>query len=292
MEKPSAIFKDNTLDSELYGKGYFVNDLLTTEQVQQCLALYREVNSEMNDKFYNTLASPNLNYRKLVQNRLEEVLGDWVRARFNNYKVLAYNFAAKGTGEGSSCNIHNDDWHADEDVYTCINVWIPLVDVNAENGSLYVLPNSHHLPYPIRGIGLPFAYEHYMHLIEPRLKVMEMKAGQGLFFHSRIIHGSYDNKTSADRPAIILAMLPEPARPEVFLKHPQLKEDEVELFNAPTDFYLQADILKKPVEFESLGIYKYAPVNISEREFLSIIEPADGGKNTGILQKLKSILKV
>lgn len=266
------IFLDTNKDAEILDKGYFVDSLLNKQQVDACMELYNSTNSSLSDRFYNTLASPDKQHRKEVNDKLEAIIGDAVRARFSNYRVMAYNFAIKHSGSGSQCHLHNDDWHANEDLYTCINIWIPLVDVGDFNGSLQILPKSHKLPYPIRGIGLPFAYEHLSHLIEPRLKLMEMKAGEGLFFHSRIIHGSKDNASAVMRPAIILAMLPEEARAEVFIKHPALPHGQVELFETPTNFYLETDISKEPVGFKSLGVYDYVPNHTTAQEFAAIVD--------------------
>ncbi len=266
------IFSEGVRDSELLDKGYFVDSLLSSEQVRQCLQLYYDSDSLLKDKFYNTLASPDKSHRRKINDELERLIGQTINSHFHNYKVLAYNFAIKHPGDGGTCDLHNDDWHANEELYTCVNVWIPLVDVNKENGSLQILPNSHKLPYPLRGIGLPFAYEQYDHLIKPRMKVMEMKAGEALFFHSRIIHGSDDNKTSSLRPAIILAMLPTEARPEVYLQHSDLPKEKAELFEAPTNFYLETEISQRPDGFNSLGIFDYIPPAISDSEFIAIID--------------------
>ncbi len=165
------IFTDSANDETISDKGMFILPLLTDEQVKESLSVYQLVESGINDKFYNTLASNNLDYRKQVNDKLEQIVGTTIRSVFNKYKVLAYNFAAKSSGKGSMCHIHNDDSHADENLYTCINVWIPLVDVSESNGSLYVLPHSHKLPYNIRGIGLPFAYEKYIHLIPQHRRI-------------------------------------------------------------------------------------------------------------------------
>ncbi len=265
------VFYGHNGEQEIADKGMVVMPLLSPEQIEQCLAVYKRTQSGMHDKFYNTIASNNLDYRKTVSDSLEEIFGDTLRAAFNRYKVLGYNFAAKSYGDGSVCHIHNDDSHADENLYTCINVWIPLVDVSADNGSLYVLPGSHKLPYSIRGIGLPFAYEKYKPVIEPRLKVMTMKAGEALFFDSRLIHGSYENTLQEDRPAIIVAMLPEEAEPLVYMKYRDELHNSAELFEAPPDFYLKIKIGERPVGYASRGLYRFSMADIEEEDFLEII---------------------
>lgn len=271
IQPERQIFTNPDYDSEIYNKGMFTMSLLSEQQIQDCLSVYNNVHSGLDDKFYNTMASNNLDYRKQVNAQLEAILGDTLRPLFDRYKVLAYNFAAKTYGVGSNCNIHNDDSHADEAIHTCINVWIPLVNVGDKNGSLYVLPYSHKLPYSIRGIGLPFEYENYKSIIEPFLKVMTMKAGEALFFDSRLIHGSYENKLEQDRPAIILAMLPEEAEPLVYMTHRGMPKDYAELFEAPSDFYLNIKIGERPDNYKSRGVFRFTMADIPKEEFLSII---------------------
>ncbi|GMT25553.1 hypothetical protein PFISCL1PPCAC_16850, partial [Pristionchus fissidentatus] len=86
--------------------------------------------------------------------------------------------------------------------------WTALVDVNRGNGCLVVLPGSHKselMPhgYPKWEGGVNFAYYgiQKVDLDAPRTYV-EMKAGDTVFFHPLIIHGSGANRSDGFRRAI------------------------------------------------------------------------------------------
>jgi len=265
-------FKNPDFQKQIEADGFFTTPLLGKDQVEECNRLYYDTQASLDDKFYNTLASPDLEYRRKVQHGLDKILNKKIKEFFYEYEPLAYNFAAKSSGEGSECKLHCDDIHADESIHLCVNIWIPLVDVDDGNGSLQILPKSHTLPPHIRGIGLPFAYEHLTALIAPQMYTLKMKAGEALFFNPQLIHGSEINKTDSDRPAIILAMLPAEAQPLTYVRTTKVGKAMVTLFETPTAFFLESFIGEIPQGFKTLKSFEYEPLKISAEEFTEIMK--------------------
>ncbi|MCP4123956.1 MAG: phytanoyl-CoA dioxygenase family protein [Bacteroidetes bacterium] len=91
-----------------------------------------------------------------------------------------------------------------------------FINRDQQNGRLYVIRGSHKMEQPIRGIGLPFPYEEHRELIENNTWSLQLKAGEALFFHTKMIHGSPENSTDKDRPAIVAGLIPEEARPILY----------------------------------------------------------------------------
>lgn len=266
------IFLNPEHEKQLMEKGYFtLSNVLTPEQVADCIQVYQDTDTDVGSDKYNTLEVDNYDNRKSVYEQLNELIGEDIKKPFDNYKFLGYNFAVKKAGSNKEFPAHIDDIHADEALYTSVNVWVPLVDVDDKNGALYMLDKSHLLPQPIRGIGLPFPFQRFLDDIHARKNLLHLKAGDAIFFHTKMVHGSPPNLTNFDRPAMVIGLIPEEAEPILYVHHNDLPEDKVELFEAPPEIFLRLNIGKRPEGFKSYGLYHYEPSEISREEFLTCL---------------------
>jgi hypothetical protein len=164
-----------------------------------------------------------------------------------------------------------DDEHTDEEIYNCVNVWIPLIDVDAENGALYLLEGSHTIKLPPRGIGLPFAYIELQDFIEQRSTPLPMKVGQALFFNPRLIHGSGFNLSDQDRPAIVVGLIPKQAPLYVLMRHDGLEQGFYEKFSIEEDFFFEVEIGKRPQFAKSLGVFKFPELTYNKEDIKKLV---------------------
>ena len=124
--------------------------------------------------------------------------------------VTGRNFIVKrGADNAGRMLMHQDFSFVDQTVERGVHVWIPLVDVNHENGCLKVSPGSHRLINHIAGPGgLPNPYDAVLDELDRHCTVsLPMKAGEAIFFDERLMHGSEPNKIPADRPAANIAFI-------------------------------------------------------------------------------------
>ncbi|TCO18482.1 phytanoyl-CoA dioxygenase PhyH [Kribbella steppae] len=97
--------------------------------------------------------------------------------------------------------LHQDNTFLRADPETCLAAWIAVDDVDAENGGLAVVPGSHTTelvcPEPA---DLTESFTNAEVPVPDGLQKVQtrMKAGDVLFFHGSVVHGSRPN-TSADR---------------------------------------------------------------------------------------------
>jgi ectoine hydroxylase-related dioxygenase (phytanoyl-CoA dioxygenase family) len=97
--------------------------------------------------------------------------------------------------------LHQDNFFLQAHPETCLAAWVAVDDADAENGALQVVPGSHQydiacpedadpkLSFSAQGLRIPTSFNRVQ---------SEMKAGDVLFFHGSLIHGSLPN-TSKDR---------------------------------------------------------------------------------------------
>ena len=89
-----------------------------------------------------------------------------------------------------------------------IGLWLAVTEATKNDGCLHVVPGSHHedvhahIPDPRPGANFGYVeiVDHDMNGAIPVL----MKSGDLLVFHSRLMHKSYDNESSALRAALVM----------------------------------------------------------------------------------------
>ena len=74
--------------------------------------------------------------------------------------------------------------------------WIPLCDVDIENGAIGFIPKSHKLYNYKRAFPFPASYtpivSNELELMN-YLEILDMKAGEMVFFNNLTVHGSFAN---------------------------------------------------------------------------------------------------
>ncbi len=138
-----------------------------------------------------------LTRRCMLDKRLERLL-----RRFAGKEVWAVNsmFYFKPPGARGQ-ELHQDNFYLRAKPGTCLAAWIAMDDCDAENGAMQVVPGSQSMETVCpeqADSGRSFT----THWVRPpshlQPVLMEMQAGDVLFFNGQLIHGSGPN-TSRDR---------------------------------------------------------------------------------------------
>jgi hypothetical protein len=86
--------------------------------------------------------------------------------------------------------------------------WCSLVDCDEEYGCLFVIPRSHSLYRKIEILGeTPFFAEYIEELVEKHAVPVPLRAGEAVYFDNFLLHGSYPNRRTTPRPAILSMFL-------------------------------------------------------------------------------------
>ena len=111
-------------------------------------------------------------------------------------------------------------WHQDKSYWPdananpVITTWIPLVESNAENGCLHLIPRTHkkraikHGSETYSGTGYLALDDEYMEGRKREVKALPMSAGSAIFFNDRLIHSSTANNSSSVRWSLDLRYQP------------------------------------------------------------------------------------
>jgi phytanoyl-CoA hydroxylase len=109
--------------------------------------------------------------------------------------------------------LHQDNFYLRVKPDTCVAAWIAIDDADAENGAMVVVPGTHDMEivcpgdadtgtfFTTRAVPVPAGLSETL---------VELKAGDVLFFNGSLIHGSYPNTSKTRfRRALIMHYVPE-----------------------------------------------------------------------------------
>jgi len=125
--------------------------------------------------------------------------------------------------------LHQDNTFLRADPETCLAAWIAIDDVDAENGGLAVVPGSHQTelvcPEPA---DLAESFTDAEVPIPDGLRKVQtkMRAGDVLFFHGSVVHGSRPNSsTDRFRRSLIFHYIPEESTEIAAFYNPLVRPD-------------------------------------------------------------------
>jgi phytanoyl-CoA hydroxylase len=130
----------------------------------------------------------------LLDPRLEELLTGFLGEAPYAAQTMFYFKPPGGRGQA----LHQDQAYLRAEPGCCLAAWLAVDDCDDENGCLQVVPGSHRLPLLCHiEANLEESFTGKMVPVPPGYEVvpMHMKAGDVLFFHGCLIHGSGPNRT-------------------------------------------------------------------------------------------------
>lgn len=156
---------------------------------------------------------------------------------FADHEVYLTTFITKWPGPHSGFPPHQDPTLVDERRYTGVNVWVPLVDVGADNGMLHVVPGSHRFSSTLRVQDVD--HSPYAGLEEAIVgchgRGVPVAAGEALVFDNRIIHYSLPNASEEPRVVLSFGLRPRSGRCVVLLPD---ETGGLEMYEVEDDFYI------------------------------------------------------
>jgi ectoine hydroxylase-related dioxygenase (phytanoyl-CoA dioxygenase family) len=210
---PHHFVKEEKLRERLHTVGYSKLPLLKPDMLEALQKIYQEEHklSNKDGGMFYSMYSKDLAYRKRVHQKIEAVLAPVLEEHFQDYKNVINTFVVKLPGEKSEFYVHQDTSGMDEFQYSPLSLWIPLQDIQTENGALALIEKSQWFFSPYRGVSFPFPFRSIHETVKEYLQPIEMKKGEALFFDNRIIHNSLANTSSEVRIAIVCGIFPKEA---------------------------------------------------------------------------------
>lgn len=278
-------FNDKNLQEKFEHDGFVVIPLLNEEEVSALKECYHQLDASLQEEFYLSIWSSDENYKGETQKKIIEIIQEKAKAVLNKYRHIVSNFAVKFPGQKSDFDLHQGINFIDEskgDV--SITMWIPLQDVNLQNGNMQVVRGSHKFfDQDVRSQHYQTPYEDIKTYIkENYLENLPMKAGEAWVFNHRLLHCSPINSTDKVRIATLNIMVPEESQVLLYYKNGEnYASKDVDILHFTEDNYHLQDVYNKPnlTGINNVGHATELHYKVDKQEFdrlyKNFIEPSD-----------------
>lgn len=276
----TKIFSEDVYNTTLQKQGYVIIPFLNTEEVKSLTDFFYTHHPQLPDGMYASSHASDFSFRQKMNEEIKRVCNRAVDITFQNATPLGATFMVKSKGENGSLHPHQDWNIVDETQFNSYNIWLPLVDVNEENGTLLILPDSHKLFSNIRGLNIPSSFEKVLKEVWQYLIPLNMKAGEALVYDHRLLHASGVNKTKTPRLVIVYGVIPSQAT----MRYYYGKDGIIEEYSCTADFYFNETITNGPSSLHMKRNFTNNNKTMSIDELKARYE-----KPKSLLQKLTSI---
>jgi hypothetical protein len=249
-----AVLKDPLLEEQLTEQGYVVIPFLKETEVQDLVSFYFSNNPVGIDGMYATAHAPDVSFRIKMNEHIRQVFARAISEVFVNCSPLGGSYVVKGKGSRGTLNPHQDWNIVDEQKYRSFNIWVPLVDLNKDNGAIQVLPKSHAWLQSYRSANISSAYEKVYDLIWDKMAPLFMKKGEALIYDHRLLHASGENRSEELRLASVYGIIPEEA--QMYYYHRD-GDNTVEVYESNPDFFLYQNIFEGPKGLQKVGSFSH-----------------------------------
>lgn len=258
------VFHNPEHQAQWDAENFLVVPFLKADEVLQLIDFWYAAKEEPGPEFFLSLWTKNLKKRQEVDAFLASVFDEKISRYVNAYKPLIHSYAIKHSGDSSSWHVHQDDTFTDESRFESLSFWVPLVDVDANNGAMQIMKGSHRLYTEPRCPTVPKPFRNQHELIKEKyLTTIPMKAGEALIFGHRLVHASGNNTSGKDRPAAVGVYLPKEAPVWFYYREQGDPPEKTQLLQLPDDYYLRFPLGEKPVG-EGVTFLKWEKVSEEE----------------------------
>lgn len=185
-----------------------INDFVI-QKLKSINQLYNHssIKIETNRGFYLGMDHPDKKLVKEILTSIDNLVFPLLKPIINNFIPFISNFIIKEPDKEGVILPHQDWTFIEDEVNNiAITCWIPLDDVDTNNGCMGVIKKSHTFFKSVRASPpVPFKsspLSGYDEVVFPYFEWLPMKAGEILFFDYRIIHASLPNCSTLDRVAV------------------------------------------------------------------------------------------
>lgn len=301
-ESIPALFKDSLLQDKFEKDGYVKVPLLNAVEIEELKQYYHSLKHEHIGEygFHVSLDSTNKTYIEGVFDKLFATLNPKLKPILSDYKSFTASYVTKEAGLKNIVPPHQDWTFVDESKYCSATVWVPLLDVNKNNGALGVIKGSHNLFHYPRVSPSPQAKsvlsDHLMNLF-PYVEVMDMKAGEALIFNNKTIHASPPNISGITRLGVGIGITQKNAD---LLHYYELPDKEtVEVYRVNENFFKEFNNSKlselykngeKPSGLEKINSFKKVIPTYTKDEIIKLVCSTEGVEfNTSLMSELAGL---
>lgn len=233
------MIRDIEKQNQLENDGYTIINLLNNNQIDCIKKIYKKEKPLFNSHHtYCNIFSSKYEKNLRIENQIRNIIDPILLKNFANTRFIGGCFLVKNPSKHNEVALHQDWKITEEDIYQSYNIWIPLVDVNIDNGTMFLLEKSHiHFNNATRSYDNPSEYIPLDDELGRKAISVKLKAGEALIYSSSLFHGSSANRSKEERPVVILSCCDENAR--LCYYYYDKRQDLTYQLERPLDFHLK-----------------------------------------------------
>lgn len=228
---------DTQIQAKLDRDGFAVVGELSQDAINSLNVLIPQVPLAAGSSFYYSLLNNDFQTNQLIQHQIQSALVAFFESHFHNYRTITESYLIKPAHTSDELFLHQDWCYTDEQLFKAYNVWIPMQDVNEENGALFFLPGSHTWFDTKRSGSLPTGrIASTGESIHNSLVKCLAKKGEVVLFNPATFHGSFPNNSNTDRLIITTTVIDGYAP---FLYYQKENDETVTVYELADNFFLK-----------------------------------------------------
>lgn len=237
-----SILKHESMQEEIAKNGFvLIKDFLDDYQLLQAKNILNK-NSNFQiftgEPRYTSMERESPENKVLISNLLEQLLLPSLMKFFKDFKCPVFQFFIKMPHSDGEVGMHTDTTlllnPAIEPHY---GIWIPLQDVDENNGTLMLAKSSHQWFNGVLTSSVNWPFFPYLSKIEEKAIKLNLKAGELVVFDNRLIHGSTYNASEKPRLCVAGRVTHQYSQYYSFFKE-NPDENLISVYEEADDFYL------------------------------------------------------
>lgn len=283
-----TIFKSAEHQALFDKQGFIVLPFLTEEEITSLDNFFDQTHTTLTENgFVSGSYSPNFDYKKKASDKIVEVFNRAYQKYFVNYTPFGGAFLYKTPGNQSALAAHQDWTIVNEETDIALNCWVPLCDINMDNGPIMIMPGSQYSKHKVlRAPTLPFFFSGNDDVVIDELEPMLVPAGTAVILNQSVIHYSPANTSNKIRKAITAGV--KSAGAQMYFHYKIPGENNLEVFQENDDFLIRfdnfmEDIGQRPKVGESIGKIPYELPKYAREELIELV--SDLKRNAGFSLK-------
>lgn len=220
--------------------GYIViPNFLTSEEISELTKVYQSMEHPNPIGFHRTYDNPDKAYKTRLSQAIHQTVTPKTTALLSGHRYFLASYMVKEPGSDTAFELHQNWNFVDESKHQSVVLWIPLVDTNEQNGTMYVVKGSNRLMPTFRGGPyIPSVFENILsHIKQHYLTPIPLKAGDALILDDALLHYTSPNHSNHTRYAMAQVMIPKAATP-VYYYLSEPSDTRLHVFEIDMDFYL------------------------------------------------------
>lgn len=263
------LLRDSGLNQKLFEEGFVTLPFLNTGEVSALTALFYEYHSEQEvNGLYVSATNRGFEVVQELSERINNVFARAIEQHIENGIALGGTFITKPANESEPLHPHQDWNIVDESRFRSFTIWVPLTDVNDDNGCMYVLPRSHDLIRGYRHVTIPNVYGHIYDQVWRSMLPVHLKAGEAIIFDHALGHASKPNRSDRIRIAATHSLL----SPNAEMRFYWNNNGVVEEYEGENYFYITEEAKAGPGKLKKIRNLDYRMTQLNEIEFRNVYQ--------------------